>query len=210
MRRSALGGSALVVLAVVCCAGLPLLLAAGLAAGLGAVVLAIVGGVAAGVIGLTAATVAIVLRAHSRRSTCAVPTPSTKELLMHAHECCPPSDSAEPAASHVGSKLGGVPVEVMSFAGCPNREPAVALVERIVDELGVDARIEVIDVTDEETARARRFLGSPTILVAGRDVEPGADARTDYAVSCRVYRTDAGLQGLPDELWLADALIGDP
>jgi hypothetical protein len=97
-------------------------------------------------------------------------------------------------------------IEVLSFDGCPNREPAVELVERIVRETGVTARIEVIDVTDEETARARRFLGSPTILIAGNDVEPGAGARTDYSVSCRVYRTDDGFRGLPDPQWLRDAL----
>ena len=97
-------------------------------------------------------------------------------------------------------------IEVLSFDGCPNRKPAVELVERLVGETGVRVRVEVIDVTDDETARARRFLGSPTIRIAGNDVEPGAKARTDYSVSCRVYRTDDGLTGLPDPQWLRDAL----
>lgn len=100
-----------------------------------------------------------------------------------------------------------VHVEILSFDGCPNRERAVELVERLVLETGVNARVDMIDVTDEETARARRFLGSPTILVAGRDVEPGAENRSDYAVSCRVYRTDDGLRGEPDERWVREALL---
>lgn len=97
-------------------------------------------------------------------------------------------------------------IEILSFDGCPNRAPAAELVERIVHETGVTARVEVIDVTDGETAQARRFLGSPTILIAGNDVQPGVEARTDYSVSCRVYRTDDGLRGLPDPQWLRDAL----
>ena len=132
---------------------------------------------------------------------------------MQAHECCPPAVAAEPTSAGPAvtgasptTAPGGVLIEVLSFDGCPNREPAVELVERIVRETGATARIEVVDVTDEETARARRFLGSPTILVAGHDVEPGAEARSGYSVSCRVYRTDEGLKGLPDPRWLYDAL----
>jgi hypothetical protein len=41
--------------------------------------------------------------------------------------------------------------------------------------------------------------------VNGRDVEPGANERSDFALSCRVYRTDAGVSGQPDEQWLRDA-----
>ena len=59
---------------------------------------------------------------------------------------------------------------------------------------------------DPETAQKLRFLGSPTVRIAGQDVEPGAAARTDFALSCRLYRTDAGLQGQPDERWVRAAL----
>jgi hypothetical protein len=37
-------------------------------------------------------------------------------------------------------------------------------------------------------------------------VEPGADARRMFALSCRVYRTETGLAGRPDEVWIRDAL----
>ncbi|RDI75437.1 hypothetical protein Gocc_1235 [Gaiella occulta] len=127
---------------------------------------------------------------------------------MRFDDCCTPAEAAEAAGSRrEPAAADGRPlVEVLSFDGCPNRDGALELVERVARETGVDARIDVIDVTDDETARARRFLGSPTILVAGRDVEPGAEERSDYAVSCRVYRTGDGLRGLPDEIWLRAAL----
>jgi hypothetical protein len=51
-----------------------------------------------------------------------------------------------------------------------------------------------------------RFLGSPTIRVGGRDVEPYTEERTDYGLSCRVFRTEAGIAGQPDERWVRDAL----
>lgn len=97
-------------------------------------------------------------------------------------------------------------IEILTFDGCPNREPAIELVSRVTRERGVEADVQVIDVPDAEAARRTRFLGSPTIRVDGHDIEPGADARTDYVLSCRVFHTGGGLSGQPDEQWLLDAL----
>ena len=97
-------------------------------------------------------------------------------------------------------------VELLSFAGCPNVEPTRSLVERVAAELRVTPTIELIDVSDESAAAALRFLGSPTVRVDGRDVEPGADERRDFAVACRVYRTQEGLVGQPAEAWIRHAL----
>jgi hypothetical protein len=97
-------------------------------------------------------------------------------------------------------------VEILSFEGCPNREAARALVERVTGELGVTAEIRVVDVVDDESAERLRFLGSPSVRVDGRDVEPGADERPAFALSCRVYRSDRGVTGLPDEAWIRSAL----
>ena len=97
-------------------------------------------------------------------------------------------------------------IEILTFDGCPNRGPAIEFVSRVTRERGVEASVHVIDVPDAEAARRTRFLGSPTIRVDGHDIEPGADARTDYVLSCRVFRTENGLSGQPDERWLPDAL----
>jgi len=98
-------------------------------------------------------------------------------------------------------------IEVLTFEGCPHAQPALELVERVVGQLGIEAHVRRLDVPDLEAAEAHRFLGSPTIRVDGRDVEPGADKRADFALSCRVYRTESGITGEPDERWLRDALL---
>jgi hypothetical protein len=97
-------------------------------------------------------------------------------------------------------------VEVLTFEGCPHAEPALELVRRVVAECGIGARVSRVDVPDAEAAVARRFLGSPTIRVNGRDIEPGAGERVEYVLSCRVYPTESGLKGEPDERWLRAAL----
>jgi hypothetical protein len=97
-------------------------------------------------------------------------------------------------------------VEVLYFDGCPNHEPAVALVERLCRELGVELELRLVNVPDQEAAERLRFLGSPTIRVGGVDVDPHTEERSAYALSCRVFRTDTGFAGQPDEQWVRDAL----
>lgn len=97
-------------------------------------------------------------------------------------------------------------VEILTFDGCPNQATALELVAEVVARESVDADVRVVDVPDLEAARRLRFLGSPTIRVDGSDIEPGADARTDYVHGCRLYRTGAGLGRRSSEQWLVDAL----
>jgi hypothetical protein len=98
-------------------------------------------------------------------------------------------------------------VEILYFEGCPNYEPARALVERLARELDLEPEIELIEVADPEAADALRFLGSPTVRVEGMDVEPGAEERHDFAFSCRIYRSDGGASEQPEESWVRDALL---
>ena len=97
-------------------------------------------------------------------------------------------------------------IEILYFDGCPNHEPARALVERVAAELQFDPTIELVEVADTDSAAALRFLGSPTVRVDGRDVEPGASERHEFVLACRVYRTERGLAGQPEEGWIRDAL----
>jgi hypothetical protein len=79
-------------------------------------------------------------------------------------------------------------------------------IERVGRDLGVKLEVRLTQVPDAEAARRQRFLGSPTVRVNGRDVEPGAGQRTDYVYACRVYRTESGISGQPDERWLREAI----
>jgi len=97
-------------------------------------------------------------------------------------------------------------VEILYFEGCPNHEATRELVERVTAEFELDAQPELVEVPDGEAARTMRFLGSPTVRVDGRDVEPGAEDRTEYVLACRVYQAEHGFSGQPDERWVREAL----
>ncbi len=128
---------------------------------------------------------------------------------MEQHDCCVPAHASEDARASEGAGTKGGPlVEILYFDGCPNHEPAIALVERIGRELGIEPQIQLVNVPDQEAAQRLRFLGSPTVRVDGRDVDPHAEERSDYGFSCRVFRTEAGVVGQPEERWVRDALIG--
>jgi hypothetical protein len=98
-------------------------------------------------------------------------------------------------------------IEVLTFPGCPNRDGAVALAARVRDQLGSAAQVRVIDIADQPAAEQSRFLGSPTIRVDGRDIEPDAQSLEGYVHACRLYRVGDSLRGLPDEDWLRQALV---
>ena len=62
------------------------------------------------------------------------------------------------------------------------------------------------DICDQQAADQARSLGSPTIRVDGRDVEPGAEQCVEYLHTCRLYQGEHSLRGLPEEAWLRQAL----
>ena len=99
-------------------------------------------------------------------------------------------------------------IEVLYFDGCPNHEALLPRLREILAHAGVCAEIDMRRIADDEAAQRERFLGSPTVRVNGRDVEPGAERRTDFGLKCRLYRNATGLSGKPKEKWLRAALHG--
>lgn len=97
-------------------------------------------------------------------------------------------------------------VEVLYFDGCPSHARLLPRVQALVRELGSPARVTPRRIDSVEQAEAERFLGSPTIRIDGRDIEPGADERTDFGLKCRIYRSAEGMHGTPPEAWLRAAL----
>ncbi len=93
-------------------------------------------------------------------------------------------------------------VEILFFAGCPNHAPTVQLAREVLSELGLDAEIREIPVETSEDAEARRFVGSPSVRVNGKDIELDAQTRTDFGLSCRMYESG----GVPPKELLIEAL----
>jgi len=64
-----------------------------------------------------------------------------------------------------------------------------------------DRDLAVRAAMDEVLARERLECA------IGIDLEPGAEERRDFALSCRIYRSEGGGAEQPQESWIRDALI---
>lgn len=101
-------------------------------------------------------------------------------------------------------------VELLWFSDCPNHPAARQMLQDVIAGLAPGTPIREVDATDPAIAERVHFPGSPTIRVDGRDVDPSFIDPGDYTPRCRLYRTDAGLRGLPERRWIEDAFLRKP
>ena len=92
-------------------------------------------------------------------------------------------------------------VRVLFTEDCPHRAPTLRLVCDVMEELGVESSIEEIAVWNVEQARRLHFLGSPTVLIDGRDIEPARRMDINFGIKCRLY----GKSGTPSRDMLVAA-----
>jgi hypothetical protein len=85
-------------------------------------------------------------------------------------------------------------IEVLFVPGCPNYEPAVERVKKILASESLPIDVEGIQVNTDADARALLFPGSPTIRINGDDIEP--DQTNTPGLTCRLY---ANRTGVPSE-----------
>jgi hypothetical protein len=70
-------------------------------------------------------------------------------------------------------------VELLWWEGCPSTDEALAILREEMAELGLDpGAIDAREVSTDVEARREEFVGSPTIRVDGRDVQPLSDERS--------------------------------
>jgi hypothetical protein len=102
---------------------------------------------------------------------------------------------------------GQMEVQILYIDDCPAFSKAEEMIKRVLDEFDVkDAEIERIRVGSFAEAETLKFLGSPTIRINGKDIEPDAHRRTEYEMAPRSYHVKGSMQDLPDIKWLKAAV----
>ena len=98
-------------------------------------------------------------------------------------------------------------VELLWWEGCPSSEEAHELVRRLMGEAGLDpASLRSIEIDTNDAADREGFVGSPTIRVDGRDIQPPEDEEPP-GLTCRVYHLrDGRISPLPDPEDIKEAL----
>ncbi len=96
-------------------------------------------------------------------------------------------------------------IELLYFEDCPCWTDTRKLVEEVLAEKGIDAEIELVNVESNEQAQRVRFIGSPSLRVDGKDIEPGA-LQVGFNLECRLYWIDGKPVGVPKREWIEAAL----
>ncbi|GAB4291282.1 MAG: hypothetical protein Kow0090_04670 [Myxococcota bacterium] len=93
-------------------------------------------------------------------------------------------------------------IELQYIEGCPHCEKLYTIAGNAVKRLSIDATITKHLVKTSDEARRLNFLGSPTLLVDGRDIE----GSTKYVngLGCRLYISGGGV---PEEWMVESALV---
>jgi hypothetical protein len=97
-------------------------------------------------------------------------------------------------------------ITFLYYEDCPSHDQAMARLQKVMAEEGLQADIEIIKVETEEQAKQLQFIGSPTIRVNGQDIDP-PPAEAYYALTCRAYQLENGrISPLPSAKMIRNGL----
>src|ERR1700722_3446022 len=84
-------------------------------------------------------------------------------------------------------EISAVTIEILYIDGCANYVPAVERIKEVLGEMNLPGEVIEIRIADPATAKSLRFLGSPTVMVNGLDIERSARASAEFGFGCRTY-----------------------
>lgn len=98
-------------------------------------------------------------------------------------------------------------VELIWWEGCPSTEKALSDLRRTLRDVGLaDVPVRTTEIRTDAQAREAGFVGSPTILIDGKDIAPPGDDQP-VGLNCRIYRTrDGRVSPTPDPDDVREAL----
>lgn len=94
--------------------------------------------------------------------------------------------------------------ELLYVPDCPSWQEAGARLESALAALGICADVDYRLLAESDDIPETAFAGSPTLLLDGVDLFPGADPV--HELTCRLFHTPHGLRGVPDEEQIIHAL----
>jgi hypothetical protein len=91
-------------------------------------------------------------------------------------------------------------IEVLYWKECPSWELALERVNKAAEELkkeGKDVEVVLEEIKTDEEASSKKFPGSPTILVNGKDIDEEGAKQNPVGLTCRVYYINGKYLPLP-------------
>lgn len=98
-------------------------------------------------------------------------------------------------------------IQFLYWEGCQSYKKGLERLYRILEEEQINNVVEVIKIDTENDAKKWNFVGSPTILINNKDIDPKGLNDNYPSLTCRVYRWEDGRYSpLPSEKMIKEAL----
>ena len=98
-------------------------------------------------------------------------------------------------------------IDFLYWEDCPSYRNALDRLKEILNQTGIQAQVNLIEINTEEEARRFGFPGSPTIRVDGKDIDPKGSKKQRVGLSCRIYHDETKkVTPLPPEGMIRNAL----
>lgn len=98
-------------------------------------------------------------------------------------------------------------IEFLYFEGCPSYKQALENLRTVLQEEGIKAELELINVDSPEKTDNAGFYGSPSIRVDGIDLE---NKTGTYSYACRIYEIGGKTSGVPSKDYIRERLSDIP
>jgi hypothetical protein len=95
-------------------------------------------------------------------------------------------------------------IDLLYFDGCPSWKSGMQNLMAALEAEELEAEICMVNVADNQEAARLKFLGSPSFQVNGMDL--WGEEHKRYDLSCRLYVTPDGMQGMPTVEMLREKL----
>jgi hypothetical protein len=96
-------------------------------------------------------------------------------------------------------------IRFLFFDGCPNSQESLVNLRTALGRLSIRPVLEIVEIGNADQAATEHFLGSPSIMVDGLDLETGV-APVHSSFSCRLYEVSGKKTGLLDEQFIESRL----
>jgi len=98
-------------------------------------------------------------------------------------------------------------IEILYHEACTHHPRTIRDVRHVLAEEGVEADVRLINITSVEEAQRRGFVGSPTIIINGEDIEPAPQRELGHTRgSCRMYHHEGKLLVTPHKELIRQAI----
>ena len=79
-----------------------------------------------------------------------------------------------------GAMSDHILIEALFAPGCGSRDATLLMINELTQEQGLKVDLTETTISSIPEAKTAKFLGSPSIRINGKDIEPESIGKTDY------------------------------